>query len=582
MTRNEVARTPVSLFVVTLTFLSAIFTLTSCASSMQPQVRTIPAAPPAAASRAAVSQPADLASDHETVPQTSPVSDAVDDAEQIESIAEAVEPEAVEPIHGDDTSAVDEDAAPAPHDELDNSPPEVSDEQVARERELAREQAPEFDIPMVVNDRVTAWVDFYSGPHREKFAASLARSGKYVPMFRQAFEEAGIPQDLVYMAHVESAFKARAYSRAKAKGIFQFISATGRRYGLKADAYVDERSDPEKSAHAAAAYLKDLYGMFGDWYLALAAYNAGEGKVGRGLATTRAEDFWTLARTNRLRAETKNYVPAILAATLIAKDPAAYGFDVVPDPPLAYDITEVNGSYDLAVLAKKTGIPLDDLKDLNPHLRRWRTPPRTSTLKVPLNQGAAVAAMLGEIPESARIESVEHLVQRGDTLGRIAGRYRVSIGTIQAANKMGRSTVIHPGSTLVIPTSGEWVPDDSEVASARRRAVPGGTYRVRSGDTLSSVARRHGTTPGAIAAASGISMNATLKVGAKLRLPGGKTAHRASAAQVASTKHQVRRGETLTTIASRYRTSVARLCELNGMRSSEVLVPGRMLTIQTN
>jgi len=501
------------------------------------------------------------------------------------AVAEAADADA-----SDDTASVDEDVSPASRDELELSPPLASDEQVERERKLANEQATEYDIPMVVNDRVTAWVDYYCGPHHEKFAASLVRSGLYLAMVQKTFEEAGIPKDLAYMAHVESTFKPRAYSRAKAKGIFQFIPATGRRYGLHSDAWVDDRSDPEMSARAAAAYLKDLYSMFGDWYLALAAYNAGEGKVARGLASTKATDFWALAKTTKLRPETKNYVPAILAATLIAKDPAQYGFDVVPAAPLAFDAVEVRGSYDLQVLARKSGISLEDLKDLNPELRKWRTPPdRTTVLRVPVNSEESLVAVLGQIPESARIESVEHEVRSGETLGKIAGRYRVSVASIQSANKLGRSTVIHPGHVLLIPTSSDWAPSEPEVAQTRR-APRGESYKVHSGDTLSSIARAHGTTPAAIASASGIAVDATLLVGARLRLPGGSdstSASKRAGAKVATEKdapqtHQVRRGETLWIIASRYRTSVARLCEWNDLKSAEVLKPGRMLTIYAN
>lgn len=589
MIRREEARSrTVSVASFFLLLLGSIALLASCAT-MQAPIGTIPevdrSAPPSAGRS-------------EAPPEAGPV--AGERAPEGEGVpVAAVEENAAE--GSDDTSSVDEEVSPAPHDELEVSPPLASDEQVEREREILNAQAPEFDIPMVVNDRVTAWVDYYCGPHREKFAASLVRSGRYLDMVRRTFAEAGIPQDLAYMAHVESAFKPRAYSRAKAKGLFQFISSTGRRYGLHADAWVDERSDPEQSARAAAAYLKDLYAMFGDWHLALAAYNAGEGKVARGLTATNAPDFWSLAKTPKLRAETKNYVPAILAATLIAKDPAKYGFDVAPDPPLVYETAVVKGSFDLDVIARKAGIPVEDLKDLNPELRKWRTPPNYSLqLRVPPNTAATVASVLGSIPESSRIESVEHVVRSGDTLGRIAGRYRVSVASIQAANKMGRSTVIHPGRVLIVPTSSDWEPGETEVAARAARAPRGGSYKVRSGDTLSSIARENGTTPAAIAAASGIDVHAILAVGTRLSLPGAPekvaaapkrasqnaaaTPRRSTAATAAAgpQKHRVRRGETLTDIAARYRTSVAMLCEWNAISNADVLHPGRMLKIYSN
>jgi membrane-bound lytic murein transglycosylase D len=223
-------------------------------------------------------------------------------------------------------------------------------------------------------------------------------------MIRRIFAEEGVPLDLAYLAHVESAFKPNALSRSRAKGMFQFMARTGREYGLRQDYWIDERSDPEKCTRAAARYLKDLYAMFGDWHLAMAAYNGGPGRVSRALAQTRATDFWSLALTSRIRRETKNYVPAILAVTLISKNPEKYGFSYVPEPPLDYDTIDVDGAVDLRVLARLAGSDGDTMHSLNPALRRHQTPPdRVTAIRVPKGTGVSTLAALMELPPSERV-----------------------------------------------------------------------------------------------------------------------------------------------------------------------------------
>ncbi|HKQ60115.1 MAG TPA: LysM peptidoglycan-binding domain-containing protein [Candidatus Polarisedimenticolaceae bacterium] len=456
--------------------------------------------------------------------------------------------------------------------------------------------APSFDIPIVFNDRVSTWLDVYSNRHAERFRASLMRSGRYLEMFRKIYAEEGLPLDLIYMAHVESAFKVTAYSRARARGLFQFIASTGRRYGLRVDAWVDERSDPEKAARASAAYLKKLYGDFGDWYLALAAYNAGEGKILRALQRTGQRDFWGIAATRHIRTETKNYVPAIIAATLIAKQPEKYGLSYIPDAPLAYDTIEVEGAADLRVLAECAGSDLETLRELNPALRRMQTPPGATTqVRVPVGRGEQALATLSAIPPSQRVVYVRHAVGRGETLSLIARRYGVSVATIQQTNRLGRRTMIHPGQTLLIPTSGiASIPTPSDYAEESDGAARGQvmTYRVRRGDTLSSIARRYATTPASIAAASGIGTGEVLYVGQRLKVvPGVTSRNRArhiagrstapppSAVSAGAHIHTVRRGETLWKIAERYNLSIERLCSLNGLTRASVLLPGTRLTV---
>jgi membrane-bound lytic murein transglycosylase D len=508
----------------------------------------------------------------------------------------AVQAEEVEP---------DESAEPtqAPVQDLAVQDPELSPDEIRKERIVAEEPEITYDLPMVYNDKVLAWVDFYSNRHRDRFVPGLERSGRYLPMIRRIFEEEGVPLDLAYLAHVESAFKPNALSRARAKGMFQFMSRTGRQYGLRQDYWIDERSDPEKCTRAAARYLKDLYAMFGDWHLAMAAYNGGPGRVSRAMAQTRATDFWSLALTSRIRKETKNYVPAILAVTLISKNPAKYGFSFVPEPPLEYDTIDVDGAVDLRVLARLAGSDGDTLHSLNPALRRHQTPPdRVTAIRVPKGTGVSTLAALLELPASERVIVVYHHVRRGDTLSRIASRYGVSVASLQRENKMGKRTVLHAGQTLRVPTGGVGAPgswSEEPVASSRTRPrTTGGTilYRVRRGDTLTHVASRYGTTTSAIAAANGFSAKRELRAGERIRVvPGARSAEvarraskppkgrptggKAAAPTVKASVHTVRSGDTLWKIATKYRVTVGELCELNDLSVGSPLIPGTRLTV---
>jgi membrane-bound lytic murein transglycosylase D len=481
---------------------------------------------------------------------------------------------------------------PSPLDVLAEVDPEAAPDELEHRRDLVADEAPTFDIPIEVNDRVHAWVDRYSRQHKDSFEAGLKRSGRYIEMFREIFAEEGIPQDLVYMAHVESGYKTSAYSRAHARGIFQFIASTARRYGLRVDYWADERADPERSARAAARYMKDLYAEFGDWYLALAAYNAGEGKIRRAIARTGRRDFWGIARTRYIRRETKNHIPAIIAATLLSKEPDKYGLTAVTDPPLRYDTFEVVGAADLRVLARCAGTDLATMRQLNPALRRSQTPPDGRTdVRVPLGSGPRAAAALEAIPSKERVLYARHLVRSGDTLSAIARKYGVSVSSIQQVNGMGRRTLIRVNQTLLVPTSaasryadlGPGVPTDT---------VPGEalTYHVRRGDTLYAIARRYDTTPRSIAAASGISVNKLLRIGERLTVvPGVRsstearriaTGGSASGGTEGRLVHTVRRGDTLWRIANLYKTTVKVLCALNDISPNTTLYPGVKLVVQ--
>ena len=363
------------------------------------------------------------------------------------------------------------------------------------------------DLSITLNDPVLAAIDLYQGPLREWFEAALARGGRYLPRIRQVFAAEGIPQDLAYVALVESAFKTGALSRAKARGVWQFIPATGKRFGLKQDWWVDERSSPEKSTRAAALYLKQLYGMFDDWNLALAAYNTGEGRVARNLDRLGGDaDFWRMRETKWLARETKNYVPMIHAAIIVAKAPEKYGFSVAPEPLLTFDTVPVEGAMDLRQVAECAGTPLQQIQGLNPELRRLATPAGRFAVKVPTGSGATATECLANIPVEKRVAFRTHTVAKGQTLAVLAKRFGTTTKAIADANSLGSGKALARGAELIIPIdptasrlptpagtrTAEVVPE-TPAAPTTDRAVRI-SYTVKRGDTLAAIAARYKTT----------------------------------------------------------------------------------------
>jgi membrane-bound lytic murein transglycosylase D len=364
------------------------------------------------------------------------------------------------------------------------------------------------DLGIDVNDAVLACIDLYQGPLREWFAAALERGGRYLPRIREVFASEGIPQDLAYVALVESAFKTGALSRAKAKGVWQFIPATGRRFGLQQDWWVDERSSPEKSTRAAAQYLKWLHENFQDWNLALAAYNAGEGRVARSIDRYGTENFWELAENRALARETRNYVPMIHAAILVARAPEKYGFSVTPEPLLTFDTVPVRGAVDLRVVAECANTGVSRIQMLNPELRRLATPAgRTYSVKVPPGNGPATQDCLDAIPADRRVTFRTHVLRRGETLSALARLYGSKPQDIAAANGLASYKKLARGTELIIP-----VPPPTPAARAvattpvktatnvnASAARPSNSrvrvsYRIQSGDTLTRIAARFKTT----------------------------------------------------------------------------------------
>ncbi len=365
-------------------------------------------------------------------------------------------------------------------------------------------QAEVNDFPVELNDRTLACIDLYQGRLRDWFSEALVRGGRYLPDIREVFAAHGIPRDLAYLALVESAFKTNALSRAKAKGVFQFIPATGKRYGLQQDWWVDERGDPEKATRAAAKYLKELYALLGDWNLALAGYNAGESKVLRGISRYGTRDFWELARTrSAFRRETRNYVPMIHAAIVVAKAPEKYGFSVLPEAPLAYDSVAVAGPVDLRVIAECLETPLDDVRAFNPELRRLATPATESyRLRVPEGRAAQLSECLGGLPAEKRVQFRTHIVARGQTLSSVAKKYAIRTQDLADANGISTKKALSTGTQLIIPieprpastatrTAATTLTRASNASATDRTPL---RYRIRPGDTLGTIASEYGTT----------------------------------------------------------------------------------------
>ncbi len=459
--------------------------------------------------------------------------------------------------------------------------PTPSPEQLekAKREVFAAAPATSFDIPIVVNDAVLRAVAFFQFRTPKAFAGALKRSGLYLPMMRRILKEEGLPQDLVYMAMIESAFKPGAHSRARAHGFWQFIEGTARRYGLRTNRYVDERSDPEKSTRAAARYLKDLYEMLGDWYLAMAGYSAGEGKVLKGLQRLGAKDYWQLSAGSFLRRETREYVPFVLAAALISRNPLGYGFDVVPDPPLRFEVVRVHRPVDLAAVAGAVEAPLSELQLLNSELKTGATPRGQTDYPVRVPDGSAerLASRLASLPAPAAVAERRIKVRRGDTMVKVAKRTGVPVQELCDLNDLPRSARLHKGQLLVVPAG----PAHRRRPAAAPRlasAAPRHEGEIRALPTPEAAVTRAEDLPPFTAAVG--AQAAPLPARVEIPARGFETAPAPRPEPEAKTvRYTVRRGDTLFRIAARFGLSVEAICRENGLRAAETLRAGSRLTL---
>jgi peptidoglycan lytic transglycosylase D len=439
-----------------------------------------------------------------------------------------------------------------------------------------------YDIPVEVNDSVLSFIRIFQNSRRNEFVGGLIRSGRYIPLMKKIFREERLPEDLVYTALIESSFKSNAYSHARAKGFWQFISGTAQRYDLRMDWWVDERSDFERSTRAAAAYLRDLYQMFGDWYLALASYNAGENKIAYALRASGARDFWELARTSHIRQETKNYVPAILAGMIIAKDPQKYGFTERPEQPIEYETVKIDYTVDLRLVAECTGVSLEQIHLLNPELVRMTTPSNfTYALRLPKNTTQTYVAEIATVPSEKRITWRKHEVKPGETISSIAAIYRTSESSIAAVNSFATAAELTAGQKLVIPigrsTPANYYSPRKSYASYGQQKY----YKVRRGDTLFKIASRNRISVDQLCAWNGFSRKHFLHHGESIVIRAISPSSASSSSRSnRKITYKVRKGDTLFKIASNYNTDVDSLVRWNKKARSGIY-PGDRLTIYT-
>src|ERR1700719_701949 len=376
-------------------------------------------------------------------------------------------------------------AVPAPIDEVAEMTFPVDPRLKARAEEAAKNIS--HDLPLTVNDEVLSFLNFFQTPRgRAIVETGLRRAGRYRGMIARVLSEEGVPQDLIYLAQAESAFQPTALSRAGARGMWQFVAYRGQEYGLRHTWWLDERQDPEKATRAAAQHLRDLYKLFGDWYLAMAAYNCGPGNVQKAIERTGYADFWELYKRKVLPRETKNYVRIILALTLIAKDAEHYNVQVEPEAPIPTDVVKTGRAIDLRLVAETIDVDVETLRALNPSLLRMATPDDPSfELHLPQGTSERFSAEIADIPPDKWVSWRRHRVEAGETLTLIAKKYRVTPAAIAAANNLEHGASLGAGEKLIIPAT----QSQSEV---KRRLV---SYRVRRGDTLLGIADRYSVSP---------------------------------------------------------------------------------------
>ena len=450
------------------------------------------------------------------------------------------------------------------------------------------------DLPLMMTDPVAGYINYFSTRGRGTLERALARSGRYDEMIRRILKEEGVPQDLIYLAQAESGFHPLAVSRAGARGMWQFMGSRAKGYGLERNWWVDERQDPEKATRAAAHHLKDLYNQFGDWYLAMAAYNSGPGTVQNAVKRTGYADFWQLYKRNVLPKETRNYVPIIIAVTIMAKNPQQYGLeDVRAEEPVPYDTVKIDYPVDLRLVAECVDASASTLQDLNPSLLRMTTPKNQEfELHLPAGSKDHYLTAIQAIPADMRVWWRYHSVTPGDTLASVAKVYHSNRKAIAEANGLSEDDKLTPESKLIIPVAPGKHPSNEGQATYARHVT---RYKVRKGDTVESVADNFGVPPVMVRRWNhlrGDSLagrrilyvrlpvtpnSAESRAAESTKSKSKKTLH--ATARKNAVRHKVEPGETLYSIAKSHNTTVAALKQQNGNLAA--LKPGMILLIQS-
>jgi membrane-bound lytic murein transglycosylase D len=492
---------------------------------------------------------------------------------------------------------------PAPIDETNSLTPSADPKVKAKAQ--AEIKSTHSDLPLMMTDQVAGFISHFSTSGRGTFERAFARSGRYHDMMVRILKEEGVPQDLIYLAQAESGFHPLAVSRVGARGIWQFMGSRARGYGLHHSMWVDDRQDPEKSTRAAARHLRDLYAQFGDWYLAMAAYNSGPGTVQAAVRRTGYADFWELYRRNVLPKETRNYVPIILAVTIMTKNLAQYGFDDVSmDEPAVYDSVTISYPVDLRLVAECVDATQAQLQELNPSLLRLTTPREGMfELHLPAGTKGQYQTAIAAIPKDMRLWWRFHKVQSGDTLASLSRTYHMPAKSIAAANHLD-GTDLEAGAKVIIPIPvGKHLSDNATYARRITR------YKVRRGDTVETVAENFGVSAQMVRRWNGLrgdslrgrrvlalhlpvtpsSEVASAKPkspaharkpaqAASAKLPAAKTPDEEPSQQAGVLRHKVKSGETLYSIANTYKTTVAALKRNNS--NVAVLRPGMILVVE--
>jgi len=443
------------------------------------------------------------------------------------------------------------------------------------------------DFPLAEHARVAQLVSRYTGSQRKTFARWLERAGRYIPKIQLIFADEGLPLDLAYLAMIESGFNMKAYSWAHAAGPWQFIEGTGKIYGLENDWWRDERLDLEKSTRAAARHLKSLYKRFdGDWYLAVAAYNAGGGKVSRAIKAADSRDFWTLTEGKVLREETKNYLPKLLAALTIVRDLEGHGFtDLEFDEPLDYEVVTLESSTDLEIVAGFAGVDYQRLKDLNPELKRWCTPPgvKNYQLRVPLGSALEIASRYAELPREERASYQRHEIKAGDTLQALAKTYHIRVDDIIALNNISNPRALRIGTNLILPLKEGYsrlpVSELADSYMRSRRQV----YTVRNGDSLWSIGRRFGVSEHQLRVWNKLGWSNLLRPGQVLAVSAPKSVARTTAKKKPTVTrkmvYKVLPGDTLWGIGRQFDVATEEIRRWNDLSQGHILRPGQTLQL---
>ena len=444
-------------------------------------------------------------------------------------------------------------------------------------------------IPLVMNDHVRREIESFKGPERDFFLAAYRRSGKYRPAILRAFKEAGMPPELTWLPLIESGFKVRALSRARALGLWQFIASTGYRYGLKRDQWIDERMDPDKSTVAAIAYLKELHQMFGDWTTALAGYNCGEWAVMNRIKTQKVnylDNFWDLYI--KLPQETAAYVPRLLAVLHIVQDPKAHGMTLPPlDPELQAEEVMINKQVQIKTLATALQVDDDLLEELNAELRLNATPDSPYPLKVPVGKGQVLLAKVNDIPAycppvgvASSSGYILHKVQKGETIASISRKYRTSPEGIRDFNDFRKNETLVVGSKIKVPATTRTVQakgtkGPAPVAAKEQKPAK---YVVKKGDSVWQIASQHNTTAKEIQNLNRLK-GPNLHTGQVLMIPPSQ----AAACAVAPTKsYTVKGGETPFMIAKKHDMELGDFLKINNLTPHSTIFPGQTLVVKVN